>query len=585
MKRKVDPFTMSCIAGSLETIVREMATVMEKTARSPIFKLAHDFSDTLFDADARFIVIGENEGLNHVGSMSAAAKHVADYFKGQIYPGDIIYHNDPSTGGGHLPDMAVLRPIFWKDELIAWSGNKAHMLDCGGSGNQFVKDLYGEGLRIPPIKIYEKGKIRKDVVDFLMANVRYPELQRGDLQAQMAASAIAEKRWLELNKKYGKKTVENCIEELMNVREREMRVWIGSLPDGIYKASASVEFPQANTVIDIGVTVTIQEDALHVVLSSPPQVEASINSYKGNTLAGILIALSKFGEFGRPINEGMLQPITIDYGPEGTLLNASHPAPCLLCTTTPQTSVIDMMTEALSQAVPPDRHAAGWYHVTTLASSGIHPKTKKRYSMAHLPAFAGGSGAVSYSDGYHGIGSEVAHGAMSRGNLEQTENEYPIRMLLWEMTADSPGAGKWRGGAGCTYEFEAIDHECDITITGDDKGLPLSLAGAVSTLMEPKCSKRIRKNKITGETRKIGSPAVEHLHIGETIQTWVSGGGGVGSPLERATEAVLKDVIDEIVSLEGAQEDYGVIIDSETLVIDERATELLRKQKKQSEVF
>jgi N-methylhydantoinase B len=579
MKRRVDPITVAIVQGTLESVTRQMSTTMERTARSPIFKNSHDYSNSIFDWNTRQVVRGANELPVHIGSMTTACKGVADFFGDDVHPGDIIYHNDPLTGGGHLPDMVVFKPIFYEGELIFWSGNKAHMIDTGGSiaggYHPLAEEIYQEGIRIPPVKIYEQGRERKDVINLILSNLRYPDLQHGDLLAQMAAANIAERNLLAMLQKYGKQTVKDCIEELLDIGERNMRVQISSWPDGVFAGSALVEGVHDLEDLEIKAKVTIKGDEMTVNLCAPQQVRNYQNSYFGNTISAIYHAVLVYSGLHPPFNDGVFRPIKLDLGPKGTIVNATLPAACSLATTTPFGSILDAVEDAMSKVVPADKLCAGWGHALITIATGINPRDNRTYS--HLPLIgstAVGSGAVWGIDG-RSTGIGVSDGAPRKESTEELEYEFPWYVHRMEFCVDSGGAGKWRGGPGIEFEFEPIGHRLEMSLSGEGERIPaMGIGGAKSKFIGPKLSRRYCIEG--GEKRVVHSGTKEKLGVDGRFLIQLCGGGGVGNGFERDPERVREDVINELVTIKGAAEDYGVVINPEALEIDGEATKKAR---------
>lgn len=578
MKQRVDPVMVAIVGGLLEWIVKEMTTIMERTSRSAIFKLARDFSDTLFDGQCRQVVQGEDLPL-HIGAMIFACRHVADSFGPDIHPGDMVYHNDPATGGSHLQDMCVFKPVFYEDELVFWCGNKAHMIDTGGSTpggyHPQAEEIYQEGIRIPPVKIYERGKERADVIKFIMANVRYARMQRSDMAAQIAAVTSAEKNLLAILQKYGKETVKDCLEELYSMAEHAMRAVINSWPDGVYEGSSWMEGSRGRDDVEIKAKITIEGDEIAVDLYAPEQTKDYQNSYVANTMAAVYQEIMVFAGLKPPFNDGTYRPIRVNLGPPGTVVNATLPAACSQSTHLPHVVILDAMRSALSKVVLPERLHAGWGRPTTTGSSGVNPKDNTRYSHFHvLATSSGGSGAVAGMDGWV-LAGEGSAGAIRKECIEDIESEYPIFVHRCEYRIDSGGAGKWRGAVGQEYEFEAVGHPQLVTVSGaGHKYLAMSVGGAKSRLIEPKLG--LRYVVSGGEEKPIQPGSEVWLSIGEKFLVRPPGGGGVGDPFERDPEMVRQDVINQLVSIEGAREDYGVVIDPETLQVDVAATRKAR---------
>ena len=584
MEGRIDPITFTVIAGLIESTTREMTVILERTARSPILKVAHDFSNGLFDWTPRMIAQGERDSLSHLGSMIYMAKAVVEFFGKDVYPGDIIYHNDPALGGGHLPDATLFRPIYYEDELMFWAGSKAHQTDTGGIGpggyHPEAQEIYQEGIRIPPTKFWEKGKERKDVINFYLNNVRYPVQIRGDLLAQLAATGVAERNLIRLIHKYGKQIIKDCVEEMMNVAERKMKEWIGFLPDGDYHGSSWVQDDgHGSGDFEIKAMVSIKGNEMTVKLDSPTQTKSYVNSYYGNTYSEVYGAILSQSPISPPINEGLYRAIKVDCGPLGTVTNASPPAACSLSVSLVGQNIKDAVATAICEATV-ERASAGWGYMQTPITTGVNPKTGKKYTCMLLLACANGGGAVNGMDGWPTRGPGTSFGSLTCPNVEDVEYEYPMLIHKWEFRIDSGCAGKWRGGVAADCISEAIDHPVHLVATGvGDKFPAASVAGAKSRLIEPKLAPRfiLREGK---EPQLVPPNSVMELEIGDQILSCPQGGGGVGDPFERDQESVSMDVINEIVSIKGARIEYGVAIDPETLAIDHEETKKIRKQGK-----
>ncbi|MHB8868567.1 MAG: caprolactamase subunit beta [Thermoleophilia bacterium] len=576
---KVDPITLAVVRGVLESTQREMTVTIEKTARSSVFNIAHDYSNTIFDSKPEMVLQGQDIPI-HLGSLMPAMRTVAGYFAGEIYPGDVMYHNDPAWGGSHIVDCCMYKPVFYRGELVFWTVSKGHVTDIGGpvpaGYNPDAKESYAEGLRIPPIKIWEKGKERRDIVNFILTNIRSRRDQAGDMRAQLGACRIGERNLINLLDRYGQETVFACIEELLGMAERRMRQVIGEIPDGVYYGSASVEDAgHGYGELEIKATVTITGDSMHVELASPPQIPYFINSYAANSLSGVYLGIMMFAQIEPPYNEGLYRAITVDVGPPGTLTNAMEPAPSVNATTTPSETITDAVRKALEQAMP-EKAVASWGHSNGLNIAGFDKRKGEDYVSMILATIISGGGATNMMDGWPACGPECCFGALTSGDVEIMEYSYPIIIHKYGLLADSGGAGKHRGGSGTVWEVEPIDHEMTAVTFGEGRKYPApSAAGAKSRLLDAKVGKTIRHG--TEGTEVIRKNIITTILPGERIANLNPGGGGVGDPFERDIELVRRDVRDGLVSVEGAREEYGVVIAAATLEIDTAATLSLRK--------
>lgn len=580
MSANVDRITLSVVRGVLETTQREMTLTLEKTARSSVFNTAHDYSNAIFNHRAEMILQGQDIPI-HLGSLMPAMKAVAGYFADDTNEGDVIYHNDPRYMGSHILDCCMYNPVFYKGELVFWTVCKGHVTDIGGpvpaGYNPDAKELYAEGLHIPPVKLWDRGKERKDVVNFMLSNMRARRDQEGDLRAQYGAVKVGERNLIALLDKYGVKTVQACIDELMDMADRQMRALIGSLPDGVYEDSALVEDAgHGYGDLEIKARIEIRGDTCKIAINSPPQIPYFINSYAGNTVSGVYLGLMMFAQVDPPYNEGLYRCVELDLGPKGTLCNAVEPAPCVNCTTTPMETLADAVRKALEKAAP-DRAVASWGHANGVNIAGQDTRNNEEYVSMILASIISGAGATAYMDGWHACGPQCCFGALTSGDIEVLEYSYPIIIHRYSLMTDSGGAGKFRGGSGTVWEVEPLDHEMTVITFGEGRRFPaLGAAGAHSELNDAKVG-RLVVHTADGE-KVYRDNVVVTIKPGERAANHNPGGGGYGNPFERPVERVADDVRNGMVSVAGARADYGVVMDPATRGVDQEATTRLRRE-------
>lgn len=579
MSRKVDPITLSVIRGVLETTQREMTVALEKTARSSVFNLAHDYSNAIFNHVPEMIMQGQDIPI-HLGSLIPAMKCVAAYFGDDIHPGDVLLHNDPAYMGSHIIDTCMYKPVFYQDELVFWTVCKGHLTDIGGpvpaGYNPAATEIYAEGLRIPPVKIFDRGTKRYDVMNLLLTNMRARRDQEGDFNAQLGAVQVGERNLIALLDKYGLEQTRACIAELMDMAERQMRALVRRVPDGVYAGKAVVEDAGHGLGdMEITATVTIAGDACTIKIDSPPQVPYFINSYEGNSYSGVYLGVMMFAQLPPPYNEGLYRCISVDMGPKGTICNAKEPAPHMNCTTTPMESLADAVRLAFEQAAP-DHVSASWGHANGCNIAGWDTRNDEEYVTMVLASIISGAGATPYQDGWHACGPECCFGALTSGDIELLEYSYPIIIHRYSLMTDSGGAGKFRGGSGTCWEVEPIDKPMTFITFGEGRRIPaMGAAGALSRMVEPKVGRiEIRRG---GRVDLIKTNVIETIHPGDRAANMNPGGGGYGDPFARPIDKVVWDVKNRLVSIEGARADYGVVIDdAATLKVDRAATDALR---------
>jgi N-methylhydantoinase B len=578
-KRKVDPITLSVVRGVLETTQREMTLTLEQTARSSVFNLAHDYSTALFNATPEMILQGQDIPI-HLGSLIPAMKSVARYFEGDIHDGDLILHNDPEYGGSHIIDTCMYYPVFYKGELVFWTVCKGHLTDIGGpvpaGYNPAAKEIFAEGLRIPPIKLWDKGKPRHDVMNLLLTNMRARRDQEGDFNALIGACQVGARNLRNLMDKYGKETVQECIAELLDMAEAHMRKLIEAVPDGTYNGTAILEDAgHGFGDFEIAAEVTIKGNGVHITIASPPQIPYFINSYEGNSYSGVYLGLMMFAQLPPPYNEGLYRCVTVDMGPKGSLCNAKSPAPHMNCTTTPMETLTDAVRLAFEQAAP-DKVCASWGHANGCNIAGWDKRHDEEYVTMVLASIISGAGATASQDGWHAVGPECCFGALTSGDIEMLEHSYPIIIHRYGLMEDSGGAGKNRGGSGTCWEVEPLDTPMTLITFGEGRRIPaMGAAGAKSTMIAQKVGRlELTRN---GGVEVITDNVIETIQPGQRAANRNPGGGGFGNPFQREVQKVVEDVRNGLVSLDGARLDYGVVItDRDTLAVDTAATAKLR---------
>ena len=577
--KDIDPITLSVVRGVLETTQREMTMALEQTARSSVFNLAHDYSTALFNHTPAMILQGQDIPI-HLGSLIPAMKAVDGFFKGRVSEGDLILHNDPDYAGSHIIDTCMYFPVFYEGELVFWTVCKGHLTDIGGpvpaGYNPAATEIFAEGLRIPPIKIWDKGVPRDDILNMLFTNMRARRDQEGDFNALIGACKVGARNLTALLDKYGKGTVQDCIDELLAMAESHMRALIKTVPDGTYSGTAILEDAgHGFGDMDITAEVTVKGDDCHIKIDSPPQVPYFINSYEGNSYSGVYLGLMMFAQLPPPYNEGLYRCVTVDMGKKGTLCNASPPAPHMNCTTTPMETLTDAVRLAFEQAAP-DRVSASWGHANGCNIAGWDTRHDEEYVTMVLATIISGAGATAEQDGWHAVGPECCFGALTSGDIEMLEYSYPIIIHRYSLMEDSGGAGKFRGGSGTCWEVEPLDKPMTMITFGEGRRIPaMGAAGAQSAYVDPKVGQlRITRK---GKANTIRENVIEEILPGEKAANMNPGGGGFGNPYERDVERVVSDVKNGLVSEKGAKMDYGVVFSNfAALKVDAAKTKALR---------
>jgi N-methylhydantoinase B len=581
----VDPITLAVVGGALSSTIRYMTEIIRNTARSATIAIGHDFSTTLFgvfDGIPVMVCQGEDQPV-HLGVLIHKMKLGAAFFGDDIAPGDVMYHNDPPTGGNHLPDVSMYRPIFFDGKLFAWAAVTAHMSDTGGpvagGFNPDADSLFAEGLRIPHIKLCDAGQMRKDIWNLILCNMRTPETTDADMGAMLSALNGAHARLVELCNKFGMATLHDCMRRVVERAEEIARSEIAQIPDGTYRARDIMErSKEPGDDIEIECTLRVQGDEMFVELSGPPQTLNTLNSYRSNTVSACYWAFLSAMKPDIPVNEGLYAPLHVDIGPPGSIINPVAPAATYACTGATFGLLFSVVCHALSHAIP-ERACANWCYQNTVNLAGIDPRDGQPFAyMTHLMS-KGGGGAYYGHDGGHLWGLPAAGGANMTGEIELLEFRLPIHVVRHELLTDSAVPGRWRGGCGADVEFEIQCPECIITRTGSGVRHPPSSRLDGGSPLDP--SLRVHKVWVqTGSAKpeELHLHSLRHLHAGDRVLGAVAGGGAVGAPWERQLEAVIADRRANFISVENAAKEYGVIFNSDGLTIDHEETERQRQK-------
>ncbi len=573
--REVDPITAEVIRCGLHTIANEMGDTMIRTATTPTFSESHDFSTSIFDAQGRIIALADALPI-HMGASKFSVTAALEAFGGDLHPGDIIVVNDPYHGGSHLPDWTMMTPIFCEGELVFFPVTRAHQGDTGGTVpggyNPGATDIWQEGLRLPPIKICDRGKPRDDIIRMLQINNREPTFL-GDLKAMMGSVRVGERRLSEMLEKYGLETVRDCLDYMIDYTERRFRAEILEWPDGEYRGEAYLEHDcQGVQDITIRAIVTVSGDSLKIDFTgSDPQTPGFINSSLPNSYSYLFLTLSSMIDDGIPRNEGLFRPVEVVL-PEGTVVNPRPPAPCTACTLHAGGEVGEALAFALEKAIPEKAYVQNIKLGMPLVTYGMNPYTGEFYVDQNVMMAAGWCNAAFGVDGWGALAPFF--GAMTMATGELHDMLYPVQTLGREYTIDSGGPGKWRGGLGADVEIKALApmflHTYLIGTKYPMRGFNGGKDGGPNRVL--------LRTGTPDETEVLQTAFEEPLSAGNRTLAVMGGGGGWGDPLERDPAAVLEDVLDEYVSLAGARRDYGVVIDETSMKVDHGATLRLRKE-------
>jgi N-methylhydantoinase B len=568
-----DPVTLALVQNRLDHIARQMGWVMIRTSRSPIFNQSHDFS--CFVTDAVGTLVSQADGIPiHTGGGGFAVRALLGAFAGRIEDGDVFLLNDPYVAGGnHLPDWVVARPVFVAGRLVAFTCNRAHQSDIGGGAagtyNPVATEIFHEGIRLPPLKLYERGAVRDDLWQLLMINTRTPHLLDGDLRAMVGSTRIGAEEVAATVSGLGVEVALASFAGILDHADRRLRAALAKLPDGVYRAEERFdndcfepkEIPLVATLSKVGDRLTVD------FTGTAPQIRGFKNWSIANTYSSVYAGIASFFDADLPRNEGTFRSVTI-VAPEGSIVNARPPAPLTMCTVFPAHEIMHMIWWALGQA-DPERSLAGWGKNSFPNCSG-RDSGGRTWVMYNWGGNSG-AGAADGRDGFNQMGPMITLGGLTIPNAETYEQLYPVKVRRHELRCDGGGPGRYRGGTGVVYEADILS-EAEYSFRAEGLTRPTGIgvrggkAGARGAISVAEAGEKPREGPSYGLWRL--KPA--HLRIESP------GGGGVGDPLQRDPALVLRDVRDGLVSARAAVEVYGVVLAADGKSVDQAATQRRR---------
>jgi len=556
MTANVDSILLSVFARTFKSITDEMSLSVQMTTRSPILCEAKDFVTGLYDAEGNMLEQTENLPILAF-SLAPVCKYIIEYFDGRFEEGDVIFHNDVFSLGNQNNDVAVYQPVFLDGELIGFTAVKGHQADIGGAVrggyNPNATEVWQEALRIPPVKVYEAGRLRRDVWDLIFANIRL-EIVQHDLRAQMGACTVGGRRLRDLVSKYGIDTYRTNKAALFEASRRMMEAEIAQIPDGTYTGEGMVYYDGHHPGTEFTIRVRIRVQGEHIAFDysqTDAQTDGFVNGTFTSSASATILTLLQMVNPDIPHNEGMVGPVEIII-PEGTLLNASYPKATTfgnhLC---PPNA--DAIIRALAPVIP-DRVTAGWNNLLCALTTGIDPEHGEPYVDIGFMGLKGGSGAMRGTDGYDHIGMIDASGGVLDQDYEMFEQMTPHRLIRHEYLPDSAGPGQWRGGLGVITEFEIGSEDTQVVTFGDGDFEPaFGLFGGHHSILNtielrlPDGSTRVPRNKdlISGVPR------------GTVFHQIAGGGGGYGDPRHRDRGKLAEEVANGVITPRQAREAYG----------------------------
>jgi len=534
----INPITVEVIGSALSSIVEEMGEALVRASYSTNIKERRDCSTALFDLQGRTLCQAEHIPM-HLGSFLDLIPHIMKRHPiEQMKPGDVFVGNDAYEGGGtHLPDIVLAEPIFVDGEMIAWAVNLAHHADFADRGHAHI---YQEGLRIPPIRLYRQGELVQDVMELILLNCQVPRERLSDFRAQMAANRLGVQRLRGLCTKYGRETVLEASNALMDYAERKMRAGIAAIPDGTYIFHDRYDCPEIDGELDLSCEIRVVGDSMHLHFDAPPQLRAGLNMTMTALLSTVYYSVKAIVDPTILPNAGLARPLSVS-APPGTVVNCVHPAAIngrlSLCQ-----RVVDLIFGALAPAIPHQVTAASNGACFSITFAGHQPENNALW--VYLETIGGGSGARWNKDGLDGVHVHMTN--TSNLPVEALELEYPLTLMRYELVNGSGGAGRYRGGMAIRRVYRA-DHDCHVRVDGARlHSRPWGLNGAQGG----------------GYASIVSTGNLDHgqgmLRKGDLITVVTGGSGGYGSPAERDADAIARDLREGRIDQEMVRTVYGM---------------------------
>ncbi len=558
-----DPATFEIVKNGLYKIAEEMRVVLAKTAYSPLLKSAGDYSCGLFDARGEMVAQGPDLPI-HLGSMPDAVRAIVTAFAADVHDGDVFLHNDPYFGGSHLPDVNVVRPAFYEGRLLGYACLRAHWPDVGSAtpgSYGAVTEIFGEGLRLPPLRLISRGAVNADLEKVILANVRTPDERKGDLGAQLAATLRATERLKTLARRYGAEQLVGYMAQVMDYSERLMRATLKDLPDG---EGVFEDFCDGDGIADdelgkdapFRIRLSVKKTADRLIVDfagTAAQVKGPMNAPLSVTASGIYCGLKTAVDPNNliPPNSGCWRTIEIR-APKGCVVNATFPAPVVYANHEISHRVADMVMGALARFMPDQVMACSQGTSAILTLGGVDPRTGRPY--VSYETVKGGYGARPNKDGINCIASGISN--TMNTPVEIMEMAFPVRVERYEVNPDSGGAGRYRGGCGAIRVWRLLEGAdatgalCMERMTSPPFGLLGGKAGAAAA---------VKLTTPDGATRHLPGKGAFSAPADSVIEMITPGSGGFGPVAARDRAAIGRDLLDGYVSVAAAQRDYGIV--------------------------
>lgn len=543
MKMETDPITLEVLRNALQSIAEEMGATLIRTALSPNIKDRRDCSTAIYTPRGELVAQAEHIPL-HLGLMPAVVKKVLEIFPpDSLAPGDAIISNDPYVSGSHLPDICLITPAFAGNRLIAIVANLAHHVDIGGSVpgsmSTIATEIFQEGVRIPPLKISNRGEVNEDILKLLTHNVRTANEFSSDIRAQLSTNLVGCKRLQELEQKTGAETLQVYMEEIINYTERRLRAALKDLPAGTYQFTDYLEGDGINNDrLNITAAVRIDGESIQVDFTGTgAQAKGPVNATRSVTIACVFFVVKAVADPELPASEGIARVVEI-ITPAGTLVNPCFPAPVAHSNINTAQRITDTVLGALAQAVPLRVTAAGTGSMSNLTIGGLDAR---QHYYSYVETYGGGQGAKSDQDGMDGVHVNMTN--TMNTPVEVIEMTYPLRVEKYALLPDTGGAGRFRGGAGLVRELTLLADAHVSISTERNKIRPWGLQNGL-----PGRTARCFIRTAGEEQEAIPGKVTRELTRGTTITLETAGGGGFGPPADRDPNLLRQDVADGLVS-------------------------------------
>jgi N-methylhydantoinase B len=584
--KSLDAITLTVIQAGLQQVCDEMDHTFSRAAFSPIISEADDRSDGIYSAtDGSLIAQGIGGLPVFVGTMQASTRTIIEFVRdGRCLPpddGDIYVVNDPYLGGTHLMDVRFAMPFYRNGKIFCWLSNIGHWPDIGGSVpggfSASATSVEQEGLRLPPVKLFKKGKMDPEIYSIIYSNIRIAEQRIGDIRAQAAALRVGSERLTELLDRYGDETVEASIAELRRRSAEQMRASIRGIKPGVYGGAAYIDsdgIVNEPLKIALSVTKTEEDDLIFDFEGSSPPCQGPMNCVLATTHSSVYLAIRHiFPDI--PLSAGAFEPLIIK-SPAGTFLDAQYPRPVSGCAAEVSQRIAEAVFSAMVNALPDKVTAAPAGTSGNFALGGHDPHTTREYVMYHISG--GGYGGNVDSDGITNGCSTI--GISKSPPVEITEQVFPVLFTQYALREASGGAGKTRGGFGLTYELELLRGNARASFVMDHgrfgpQGALGGSDGAPGLII-------VRRGGVEHRPPHITKEQDVRLEAGDSVRVETPGGGGYGPALERSLDAVLNDVLLGYYNVAQAADLFGVEIDAKSGLVLHDETNKLRARLKQA---